>query len=258
MAGLVAAVVTLTVWLLRAKSGPNTTVLALTVSIVSLGVAVRGLWPAPPLSRVARELVARVAQERGRARRQALGMPGDARPAAVPFRSPLAGQEPELVRWRSDGGAGHGTLREVADYYRALDRGRMVVLGEPGAGKTVLATQLVIDLAENLPDGELDPGARPPVPVWLNLPSLDLGDIGSLDRLSAEQIEVLLDRWIAAQMTVVYQVSSGTAETLIRGRWVLPVLDGLDEMDTPTSGADDQARPRAAAVVRAPAGARSS
>ena len=58
----------------------------------------------------------------------------------------------------------------------------MVVLGEPGAGKTVLATQLVIDLTEGLPDGELQPGARPLVPVWLSLPSLDLGEIDSLAR----------------------------------------------------------------------------
>jgi hypothetical protein len=132
--GLVVAIVSLTVWLLRDKSGANTAnILALPVAIVSLGVACRGLWPTPPLSRVARELADGVAQERGRARRQALGMSGDARPAEVVFRSPLADEEPELVRWRSDGGAAHGALRDVADYYRSLDRGRLVVLGEPGA-----------------------------------------------------------------------------------------------------------------------------
>ena len=76
-AGLAVAVVS-TLWLFREKSGANTaTILSLTVSIVSLGVAVRGLRPTPPLERVARELAARVAQERGRARRQALGMSGD-------------------------------------------------------------------------------------------------------------------------------------------------------------------------------------
>ena len=206
-AGLAVAVVS-TLWLFREKSGANTaTILSLTVSIVSLGVAVRGLRPTPPLERVARELAARVAQERGRARRQALGMSGDAdRPAQVAFRSPLASEEPELVRWRSDGGAAHGTLTDVADYYRSLERGRMVVLGEPGAGKTVLATQLVIDLAEGLPDGELQPGARPPVPVWLSLPSLDLGETSPLARTSAEAIAARLDQWIAAQMTAMYQV----------------------------------------------------
>jgi hypothetical protein len=84
-AGLIVAIVAMTVGLLRAKSGANTaTVLALTVSIASLAVAFRGLWPSPPLSKVARELADRVAQERGSARRQALGMSGDARPAECP------------------------------------------------------------------------------------------------------------------------------------------------------------------------------
>ena len=251
-AGLVVAIVSLTVWLLRDKSGANTAnILALPVAIVSLGVACRGLWPAPPLSRVARKLADGVAEERGHARQQALGMSGDARPAEVAFRSPLAGQEPELVRWRSDGGAEHGTLRDVADYYRSLDRGRLVVLGEPGAGKTVLATQLVIDLAQGLPDGELQPGARPLVPVWLSLPSLDLGEIDSLARISAEEIAARLDQWIIAQMSATYQVPRAAAGRLIRERWILPVLDGLDEMDTASPEDNDQPRPRAAAVVRA-------
>jgi hypothetical protein len=242
--------VSLTVWLLRDKSGANTAnILALPVAIVSLGVACRGLWPVPPLSRVARELAAGVAQERGRARRQALGMSGDARPAEVAFRSPLAGEESELVRWRADGGAAYGTLRDVADYYRSLDRGRLVVLGEPGAGKTVLATQLVIDLVQGLPDGEFQPGARHLVPVWLSLPSLNLGEIDALAQVSAEEIAALLDQWIIGQMSVVYQVPRSAAGRLLRERWILPVLDGLDEMDT--ASPEDLSRPRAAAVVRA-------
>ena len=113
-AGLIIAVAT-TAWLLRARSGANiANVLALPVAIGSLLVAVRGLWPGPPLTRVARELADRVSQERGRARRQALGMSGDALPARMAFRSPLPQDEPELVRWRSDGGPEHGTLRDVA------------------------------------------------------------------------------------------------------------------------------------------------
>lgn len=249
--GALLAVVSLTVWLFRAKSGVNAaTILSLTVSIASLGLALWGLRPIPQLSRVARDLAGRVAQERGQARRQALGMSADARPAETAFRSPLADDEPELVRWRSDGGSEHGTLRDVAHYYRSLERGRIVVLGAPGAGKTVLASQLVIDLAEDLPDGELQPAARPPVPVWLNLPSLDLGEPGSLDRLSAEELATRLDEQIAAQISEDYQILKPTAQRLLAESWILPVLDGLDEMDTYNSEADD-ARPLAAAVVRA-------
>lgn len=250
--GLAVAVVVMTVWLLRAKSGVNTAaVLSLTVSVLSLAVAIRGLVPDSPMSRLAREVADRVARERGRARRQALGMSGDARPADMAFRVPVPREEPELVRWRSDGGPEHGTLRTVASYYRSLDRGRMVVLGEPGAGKTVLATQLVIDLLEGLPDRELQPGARPPVPVWLTLTSVDLGEIDSLARTSAEELADRLDQQMAAQISTAYQISGSAAERLIREHWVLPVLDGLDEMDTPEPGAFGLVRPRAAAAVRA-------
>ncbi len=247
--GALLAVASLTVWLLRAKSGGDTaTVLSLTVSIVALGVAVWGLRPAPSLSQTARDLAGRVAQERGRARRQALGMTGDAQPAELAFRPPLPGEE--LVRWRSDGGVQQGTLSDAAAYYQSLERGRLVVLGEPGAGKTVLATQLVIDLAKALPAGELQPGARPVAPVWLSLPSLDLGEPASLGRLSAEELEARLDGLIAAQVSQDYQIAAVAAQRLVRERWVLPVLDGLDEMDSSAARAGGT-RPLAAAVVRA-------
>ena len=250
--GLVIAVAAMTVWLLRAKSGVNTaTVLSLTVSIMSLAVAVRGLVPSPTSSRVARELADRVVQERGRARRQALGMSGDARPADMDFRTPIPRDEPELVRWRSDGGPERGTLSNVASYYRSLDRGRMVVLGEPGAGKTVLATQLIIDMIEGLPNGELQPGARPPVPTWLSLTSVDLGETDSLSRASAEELAARLDQQMVTQISATYQIPRPAAERLVRERWVLPVLDGLDEMDARSTDASGLARPRAAAVVRA-------
>jgi hypothetical protein len=222
--GLAVAVAVMTVWLLRAKSGGNTaTVLSLTVSIVSLAVAVRGLVPGAPASRAARDLADRVAQERGRARQQALGMSGDAQPADMGFRAPVFGEEPELVRWRSDGGPERGTLKTVASYYLSLDRGRMVVLGEPGSGKTVLATQLVIDLIKGLPDCELQPGARPPVPVWLTLTSVDLGETDLLARTTAEELTARLDQQMAAQISAAYQIPGPVAERLIREHWVLPV-----------------------------------
>ena len=249
--GALLAVVSLTVMLFREKSGGNAaTILSLPVAIASLGVALWGLRPIPTSSSAARDLAGRVAQERGQARRQALGMSADARPAKIAFRSPLASDEPELVRWRSDGGAEHGSLTDVANYYQSLERGRMVVLGPPGSGKTMLATQLVIDLTQTLPGGELQPGARPPVPVWLSLPSLDLGEPDSLDRLSAEELAAMVDQWIITQTAEDYQIRKATAQKLVEERWILPVLDGLDEMDTPRAGTGNP-RPLAAAVVRA-------
>lgn len=251
--GAVAFIAGITVWLLLdKKSGVDTAViLTLTGTLAGLAIAVAGLVPRRPLAAQARELADRVAAERGRARRQALGLSGDARPANARFRSPSPEDEPELVRWRSDGGPGGGTLREVAGFYQSLDRGRLVVLGEPGSGKTVLATQLVLDLIADLPDGELRPGRRPPVPAWLSLTSFDLGDPDRLAGADASELGALLDRWITEQLTAVYQVRSRAAGELLGGHWIVPVLDGLDEMDPAAAGQDDPPGPRAAAVVRA-------
>jgi len=246
------AVVALTLWLVRAKSGVNiAAILTLTVAIVTLLATTWKRLPSGASSEVARKLANGVAEERGRARGQALGVAGDARPADAIFRGPVPGMEPELVRWRSDGGSEHGTLRNVAGYYRSLDRGRMVVLGEAGAGKTVLATQLVIDLIDELPEGELQPGKRPPVPVWFTLASVDLGEAESLARVSGKELADRLDRQMAAQISAAYQIPRSTAEELIRDHWVLPVLDGLDEMDAPGPEGSGPVRSRAAAVVRA-------
>lgn len=178
-------------------------------------------------------------------------MSGDARPADVGFRSPSLQEEPELVRWHSDGGPEHGTLSEVAGFYRSLERGRLMILGEPGSGKTVLATQLVLDLIKALPRGEWLPTVRPQVPVWLSLTSLDLGEPASLEEAGAPQLAARLDQWIAEQLSTVYQVRARVAEELLGGHWIVPVLDGLDEMDPAATGQSDAPRPRAAAVVRA-------
>jgi hypothetical protein len=254
-AGLALAVCT--AWLLRVKSGADiATVLSLTVAVLTLVGGARGLKQSQASSTLARVLADRVARERGRARRQALGMPGSAHPADVDFRAPVRRAEPELVRWRSDGGPERGTLRDVARFYQSLERGRMVILGEAGAGKTVLATELVIDLMEEFLSGGLEPGSRPPVPVWLTLTSVDLGEAESLARVGAEELADRLDQQMAVQIHKAYDLSRPAAERLIQEGWVLPVLDGLDEMDAldeldasgPGRGLVGS---RAAAVVRA-------
>ena len=62
------------------------------------------------------------------------------RPVAVPIASVAGGAIPgRVVRLR-------GHLDQVADRYLALPDQRLVVLGEPGAGKTVLALLLTLEL----------------------------------------------------------------------------------------------------------------
>jgi hypothetical protein len=85
------------------------------------------------------------------------------------------------------------------------------VVGEPGAGKTVLILHLILDLLR------LRRMATDPVPVRVNATSWD-GQTNLADLL----VEKLSDQ---------YAVHKRTARALVDNDRILPVIDGLDEMD---------------------------
>ncbi|MBC2903792.1 NACHT domain-containing protein [Streptomyces cupreus] len=117
-----------------------------------------------------------------------------------------------------------GQLERVVEDYRAVRPRRLVITGEPGAGKTVLARKLVMEL--NKARGESEP-----VAVLVALADWDtregLGD------------------WIARHLERDFGMPRRSARRVVRGRRVLPVLDGLDEMDAAEVAAEDS-RARAA------------
>ncbi len=199
------------------------------VAALGLGLAAAITWL---LFRSSAEAAGELAAALLRAERPALNqLLGDQ--AAPPVAdTPFAQPPVELVSWRSDGGGDHGSLREIAEYYRGLTRGRLVVIGEPGAGKTVLLLQLVLSLLDGTPQK---------IPVRLSLPTFD-----PAPDLPAAEIAAQFDAWIVAQLRKSYGLSRWQARDLVRNGAVLPVLDGLDEMDP-----DDTEPVRAAAVVRA-------
>lgn len=115
-------------------------------------------------------------------------------------------------RFREVGGAGHGDLDTVLDYYQSLSPGRLVILGDPGAGKTVLATELVVRLLEHRRDHN-----DAPVPVPISAGAYDTRQVWA--------------GWLARHLAFRFGLSVAAAARLIRDSKILPVVDGLDEMD---------------------------
>ena len=110
-----------------------------------------------------------------------------------------------------------GDLQKIGDYYAGLASKRLIVLGQPGAGKTVLAIELVLQL---LRKGEENPGAdvlAGRVPVRFSVASWLPGQN--------------LRKWVTQRLVLDYGLAPVIVQDLVDGRRVLPVLDGLDELD---------------------------
>src|SRR5262249_39816573 len=90
--------------------------------------------------------------------------------------------------------------------------GAMLILGEPGAGKTTMLLQLARDLIAR---AERDATMR--IPVVLNLSSWAEG-------------QKPLGTWLVEALRTQYQVSKKLAEQWVENDALLLLLDGLDEV----------------------------
>ena len=114
-----------------------------------------------------------------------------------------------------------GGDRKLADVLAAVPTGRLVVLGEPGAGKTMLMVGLVLDL--------LHPGRRSsggPVPVLASLASWD--PASQTSRLAGATL--ITDYPALAAAPPPGSAGRNRFEALLEAGLILPVLDGLDEI----------------------------
>lgn len=111
----------------------------------------------------------------------------------------------------------NGTVADVARRFLTLPRQRLVVLGEPGSGKSVLAGRLLLDLLDERHSAQ-------PVPVLLPVRTWDP---------NGEH----LDDWIVRELaTLYYGRDEQVPRQLLLAGALLPILDGLDEISMPTSG----------------------
>ena len=124
-------------------------------------------------------------------------------------------------RFREAGGGERGDLATVVEFFQSLWPRRLVILGEPGAGKTVLAMELLVGLLERR---HHDPSI--PVPVLVSAATYDTNQTW--------------EGWLADQLTQQFNMPAEAATGLVRDRQILPVVDGLDEMDV----ADESERAR--------------
>jgi hypothetical protein len=116
-------------------------------------------------------------------------------------------------------------LREQLYNRLDADRGRIVLLGAAGAGKTAAMLLLLVDVLEHRA-----PGCADPVPVWLTMGGWDPDTTPLQD-------------WAAATMTRDYpglaaaeHGGSGSAAELVRTGRIALFLDGLDEMPSAVQG----------------------
>lgn len=110
-----------------------------------------------------------------------------------------------------------GDVTEVADTFRQLPARQLVVLGAPGAGKSVLALLLTLDLLRDRTEDDA-------VPVMLSASSWSWGE--------------RLDAWLVRRLTEDYPalrddpaVGAQGLRRLVESGRILPIIDGLDEID---------------------------
>lgn len=111
-----------------------------------------------------------------------------------------------------------GALDDVVDTYERTPSRRLVVLGAPGSGKTVLLTQLVLGL---LADWQVEQ----PVPVLLSAASWSVAKNESFNDWLDNELQRYkpgLKPHVAPNVSI--------ARQLINDGRVLPVIDGFDEI----------------------------
>jgi DNA polymerase III delta prime subunit len=102
--------------------------------------------------------------------------------------------------------------KKIGQIFDEMNRA-LLILGEPGSGKTITLLQLARDL---IAQAESDESFSQPIPVVFNLSSW-------------EKDQPLLD-WLVAELSAKYQIPKPIGHPWLENSRLLPLLDGLDEV----------------------------
>ncbi|MEU3461194.1 NACHT domain-containing protein [Streptomyces sp. NPDC006733] len=245
----VAALVALALWLELGYIGDQALqrfLLAVTVltAVIGLATALRGLVPdtvsrggtdARDLDAVAQELAIDVQREwEAKAARTAVGsfaLPVAWRPAesglvdewaqVVGAARGLPGGPPGSAdAWPAEAAGLEGTYPQIGEVFtRRVPTRRLVIVGEPGSGKSELLIRLLQELGRE--------GGSGPVPVLFSLASWN-PSAQDLTAWMAEQLR--RNRNVALRHSAAAGSDLDRAAALVQQGLVLPLLDGFDEL----------------------------
>ncbi|WP_086846457.1 NACHT domain-containing protein [Amycolatopsis kentuckyensis] len=188
-------------------------ILALTVGVIGVVVVIAEKmgtfrsYSRTELAEIAEQLVVEVRRQENRTLARLLSTDSlDSRPAD--FRISLQGRAAKSKK--------SATRRvdpsKLADFFLDEAKGRMVLLGGPGSGKTVLAIQLLLQLVSRRTTENVS------VPVIFALASWN-------------PTKSDLEEWLTSQLSIRFALEEKVARKLVEHGLIVPILDGLDEMD---------------------------
>lgn len=108
---------------------------------------------------------------------------------------------------------------DILATYQEASAGRLVILGQPGSGKSVLVQTLALELLEGKPLGNSYADSSEPIPVIFDCDSW-LPD-------------AVLETWLAGQLVGLRHypaLDRAQASEMIESGRVIPILDGFDEL----------------------------
>jgi hypothetical protein len=108
------------------------------------------------------------------------------------------------------------SFRSIRDLFAAVPDGRMAIVGRPGAGKTLIAMELACQISAELDED------NPQVPVIFTPQEWDPQTPS-------------IDYWVCRQIVNLLGVERDVARSLLDENVVVPIFDGLDEIDISTS-----------------------